>query len=504
MATTSVLDQLRTAGVADVETAPARAMTFDVDHRLRTSMVGLPITAFGEVATAEKSPQLQVSFDTNVDALEWDMTTAGTLAAAQGLVTFTDGTAMVTTNGKDGGGATMSTTEYAHYHPGQGLVIQLAAEFAEGGVAGNETIIGYGDASNGLFYGYNGAAFGLLMRSTATGSVVNTWVAQTDWNVDTLDGEGPSGMTLDPTKANVFIVRAQFHYMGRIAFYVVSPDHDFPQLVHLIKHNNTGTGMTLRTASLPLHLSTQNDAGITAQVSVKTSSMAVFIEGRMSHGSRKFSYGTSRTDITSEEHLLTLRLRDTVLGATNHGHILLTNVGTGTTGNRPGFIRMYKNAKVFGTTLTYAQHHLCSIVEQSEQDTTIGGVLSGAVDDAVGEPVYQVNIAGVDGSSDRLAGCMVHMGGFTRRILTSTGSSPTTITVAAMDLTPAAANALTATIYNGAEVFTQALGKDASMLSAFSSDQLIHLSPGESITFTAESSAAAEIWLAVSWIEKIG
>lgn len=506
---TSILDQIQTSGLptrALMGTARAGpAATFDVDQRLRTAPAGLPYTAFGELSTAEKTPQLQVSFDTHVDPIDWTIVTSGDTVASQGLVTMDNGQACVTTNGKEGGGATIESNEYAYYHPGQGIVVQMSAEWPEGGAEGNESLIGYGNDENGLFFGFDGANFGVLLRSTATGSVVDTWTHQTAWNVNTLldTDDNTTGVVIDPTKANVFIIRAQLHYQGRIMFYVVSPDHDTPVLVHIIKHNDqTNTGLTLRTASLPLHISTKNAAGMSTTLSAHSASMAVFIEGREREGRRKFSYGHVRTGITSEEHIITLRMRPTIMGKTSHGHVLVYAINTGTTGNRPGFIRLYKNAKIFGSDLTYSNHHLCSLVDQATDDTTIGGVLTGTSGSVVGDPPYQFTVSGVDGSDDRLVGCIAHIGGSARRILSSTGSSPTTVTVAAMPNAAATYDNKTVTIYNGELIFTQALGKDSSTTNVFEDDMLIHLSPGDTLTMTAESSAAAEMWISLSWIEK--
>lgn len=509
----SVLDHIQLAGLPTKDLEPglggaasAPGPTYDVDFRMRTIPSGIPYTAFGELSTAEKTPQLQRSFDTHIDPIDWELTTSGDVAASQGTVTMARGQACVSTNGKAGGGAQMESTEYAWYHPGQGIVVQFSGEWTNGGAVGNESLIGYGNASNGLFFGYNGAQFGVLLRSNESGSVVDTWIPQTEWNTEQLidNDANKTGFALDPTKANVYIIRAQLHYQGRIIFYVVSPEHDIPIPVHIIKHNDqTTTGVTLRTASLPLHISTQNAAGVTTELVAHSASMAVFIEGREREGRRKFSYGLSRLNITTEEHIATFRMRESIMGETNHGHALIYAINTGTTGNRPGFIRVYKNVKVFGTDLTYANHHLCSLLDQATDDTTLGATLTGTSSAVVGDPPYQFDVSGVDGSSNRLAGCILHVSGSARRILTSSGSSPATVTVAALENAASTYDNKSVTIYNGEHIFTQALGKDSSTTNVFEGDMLIHLSPGDSITVTAESSAAAEMWISLSWIEKL-
>lgn len=469
---------------------------------------GFPLTAFGELSTAEKTPRLQTTFDTALDALQWEITSGGDSIAAQGYAYTTEGIAKVTTNGAAGGSAMIESREHAHYHAGQGLMIQLSGQFTTG-VANNTQLIGYGDSSNGLFFGYNGTSFGVLMRSSASGSVVDTWTAQTSWNADTMDGSdgttNPSAVNLDPTMSNVYFIQAQLHYMGRIRFFVAEATFTKPILVHTINfNNNTNTGITLRTASLPLHMSVENTSSNTDTVVVSTASMAVFIEGRQRIGDRKFAYTTTRGSINTEEHVLTLRIRSSVLGKTPHGQIYITSIETGTTANDPGLIRVYRNVKRFGASLTYTQPHLCSLFEVATNDTTITATATGTVSSSTGNPVYQCVIAGVVGTSNALAGCIVHIANYTRTILTSSGATNATITFAGIPLATGAVDGVTATIYNGELVYSQALGKDSSSNTLFSTDTLIHLSrPGDTITFTAYSGSVASIALAVSWIEQV-
>jgi len=63
--------------------------------------------------------------------------------------------------------------------------------------------VGYYGAANGIFLELENAVLSFVKRSSITGSVVETKVAQANWNVDKLDGTGPSGITLDITKAQI-------------------------------------------------------------------------------------------------------------------------------------------------------------------------------------------------------------------------------------------------------------------------------------------------------------
>ena len=80
----------------------------------------------------------------------------------------------------------------------------------------------------GLFDDQNGAFFG---QDTTNGifvdirrAGVDTIVPQTSWNVDKLDGTGPSGATLTLSKGNIFQIVFTWYGYGVIEFRVVIPD----------------------------------------------------------------------------------------------------------------------------------------------------------------------------------------------------------------------------------------------------------------------------------------
>lgn len=59
---------------------------------------------------------------------------------------------------------------------------------------------------NGIFFKYdNSNQLSLVYRTNYSGSQTDTEVAQSSWNVDPLDGNGPSGVTLDVTDINNFV-----------------------------------------------------------------------------------------------------------------------------------------------------------------------------------------------------------------------------------------------------------------------------------------------------------
>ena len=60
---------------------------------------------------------------------------------------------------------------------------------------------------NGIFFQWRsgGEGLSLVMRSNITGAQVDVTVLQANWNLDALDGTGPSARVLDPTAENTFV-----------------------------------------------------------------------------------------------------------------------------------------------------------------------------------------------------------------------------------------------------------------------------------------------------------
>jgi hypothetical protein len=61
-------------------------------------------------------------------------------------------------------------------------------------------------SGNGIFFQYSSVdGLSLVLRSNITGAQVDTVVPQSQWDVDTLDGTGPTATVLDPAVENTFI-----------------------------------------------------------------------------------------------------------------------------------------------------------------------------------------------------------------------------------------------------------------------------------------------------------
>lgn len=124
-------------------------------------------------------------------------------------------------------------------------------------VTGIEKRFGLFDDNDGLFLSAENGAINLGLRSSVTGSVVDTLIPQASWNIDTLDGNGASGVNLDFTKAKIFIIDFEWLGVGSVRFGFVSDNAIY--YCHKIDHTNSLTdGVYMSTPNLPVRYEIEN------------------------------------------------------------------------------------------------------------------------------------------------------------------------------------------------------------------------------------------------------
>ena len=176
----------------------------------------------------------------------WSSSTAtgGTTSfnSAQGLVDLS-----VTTS--SGSEVIRETTKVFSYQPGKSLLVLSTFVMAPAKTNLRQRI-GYYGTSNGYYLEQNNDTVSFVERSFVTGVVVNTPVVQANWNVDPMNGTGPSGITLDLTKAQILYMDLEWLGVGtvRIGFVINGEFY----VCHKFHHANLITSTYITTASLPL------------------------------------------------------------------------------------------------------------------------------------------------------------------------------------------------------------------------------------------------------------
>jgi hypothetical protein len=184
-----------------------------------------------------------------------------------------------------------------------------------------------------------GTLAGTMTQKRDGVAVTENWFYQEDWNVDKMDGTGPSGQVLDPTKGNVYSINFQYLGFGDIQLSIEDSDTGRPQLVHVIKYANTATQPS---SSNPIYAlgAACFQAGSGVSKTVKVGSVAGFVEGvfvQMGPDHGKAVSGS--VGGTSEVPVLSLRVNEIFIDGVskiNLREIVPTAVNASATGsNRP-------------------------------------------------------------------------------------------------------------------------------------------------------------------------
>jgi hypothetical protein len=88
--------------------------------------------------------------------------------------------------------------------------------------------------------------------------VQDTRIPQSQFNIDRLDGTGPSGFTVDTGKMHMVGIQYTWYGAGFIDFMIRGSDGNWV-FAHRIKNNNVNTEAHMRTGNLPVRYSIDND-----------------------------------------------------------------------------------------------------------------------------------------------------------------------------------------------------------------------------------------------------
>ena len=162
-------------------------------------------------------------------------------------------------------------------------------------------------------------------------AATDNWIYQSDWNVDKLDGTGASGMTLDPTKLNVYQIRYKWLGSGSIAFYIESELTGEFILVHIIQRANQFQEVSIQNPSLKCGYVAYNTAnpGDTGVI-VKGASMMMGIEGQIKFNSysRSCFYNATIPNGVSI-HIMSIQNRITYNNKINTKELILRGISLG-------------------------------------------------------------------------------------------------------------------------------------------------------------------------------
>jgi hypothetical protein len=266
-----------------------------------------------------------------------------------------------------GGRAEVRTFEHFRYQPGRSHLV-FATFNLLGPVANVTKFVGYSDGANGVELQLVGTQPRLaLLSDTSKG---DEFVNQADWNVDPLDGTGPSGIDLDFATTHILVVDFQWLGVGRIRVGfdlggVIVVAHEFV-------HANIQSVAYMQSANLPIR------AGMTSTATVSTTMRficcSVISEGGqadvLGYGLVHAVTGTAGND--TRAHAVSLRPKTTFNSIANRSKFVLEGIDVTVTGNNPVLWELVLGQAI--TSPTYGDVN----ADYSAVEASTAGTLSGS------------------------------------------------------------------------------------------------------------------------------
>jgi len=180
--------------------------------------------------------------------------------------------------------------------------------------------VGYFNDDNGVFFQRVDGTFSFVLRSSSTPtpgtpSDVRT-VNQSSWNGDKLDGTGPSGYTLDPTKAQILWMDFEWLGVGSVRCgFIINGEYI---VCHTFNNANLISSVYMTTAILPIRYEITSTSALSAtmqQICCSVVSEGGFEQTSIDHVARRTTVFTNIDTAANFYPLVSIRLASGRLGS---------------------------------------------------------------------------------------------------------------------------------------------------------------------------------------------
>lgn len=323
------------------------------------------LDAFGRPRSSAPNPRFDAQFSYDLQPLLFEQITQG-----GGTVTHdaTNRVALMTFAGVTNGLAYMQSYKWTFYHPGNSHQEYVSFNF-RGHHPNAVKFAGYGDlVNNGIHFISDGTRLAWrILSDTQNGDQI---AYQSQWNIDKLDGTGPSGYTLDITKTQITALDMQALYVGRVR---VGFDIDGTTIYcHEFRHANRVSFPYIQSATLPVicGMSCIEEATTTMIFDCCT----VRSEGAVTdeEGFGFSAEGTVTAASGARTHILSVRPNTTFNGITNRTTFVLESIELLVTGNNPVLWELCVGQAISGTTAFIDANAMYSAFEYNTLGTISG------------------------------------------------------------------------------------------------------------------------------------
>lgn len=330
--------------------------TWNVNTELNKSV-------FGELLTADKKYDIQLIYchGLNSRLIKQTATGSGTITVANSMLNVATNTTT--------GTAKAESFNSINYIAGIGVEAMFTFLFQTG--TGNTTQeIGLKNSENGFTFAYINGVLGINYTSNS----VTTFIPQSSFNIDKIDGTGLSGFNIDVTKGNLGKIQFQYLGFGDIQFFIKPSNSTGFIEIHRINYTNANTVPSVFKPYYKMYMFVSNASNPTVAVSMKSASFSACLQGSLPIYTQPTSIRNLKTGITTETNIITVRNNTTINGGTNFIPVkLLTFSASTSASNRSVVFRIIKNATIGGTPVFNNISTTDSVLATDTAGTTVTG-----------------------------------------------------------------------------------------------------------------------------------
>lgn len=239
--------------------------------------------------------------------------------------------------------AEIRTNQYFKVQLGKVSIYRQAIQFDSLG-NNNSTSIGPFDDDNGFYFKVENSSLKIGFVDSMSTGLTNEY-SNTSFNVDKLDGSGPSGIILDLTKLNLYEIRAAWHGILYLEYYV----NGF--LVHKLSTYNLTSKPILKINKLPLSVKSIN-TGISTVTTVNYNSASILVQNGQEPYTTSYSIGNDQVKyLKSETPVLSIKIKSTINSQINRTVVIPKKIFMFTNGSRIKY-KLILNSTLTGSSFT--------------------------------------------------------------------------------------------------------------------------------------------------------
>ena len=241
--------------------------------QITTTPEATQLDAFGRLRTS--SPM--TLFDSSHRYRDNNLWSSLTAVSASYVFNQNQGLMELNVTGLSGASVIRETTKVFSYQPGKSLLVMNTFVMASSATNLRQRV-GYFGQDNGIYFQLDNGVMSFVERTLVNGSPsTETIVPVSAWNGDKLNGTGPSGFTLDITKAQILWADIEWLGLGTVRTGFVINGQFI--VCHSFHHANLIDSTYITTASLPLRYEITNKAATGVSKTLKQVCSTVISEG---------------------------------------------------------------------------------------------------------------------------------------------------------------------------------------------------------------------------------